>query len=302
LREQLKAIFASATQLAGNARTNETARLEAIQLLGLTSFAESGNRLLSLLTQDEPQSIQLASISALGHFAEPAVGAELTERWNTLTPRLRSEALRVLLARPERATALLNAIAAGTIRDSVLDSAQTKFLRNHNDKTVRQLATRVLDAKPATTRQQVIDSFMPALNLKGDAAHGKKIYEERCLSCHRLGGQGSALGPDLVTVKTTGKEKILVNVVDPNREVRPEFVSYVVDTKDDESYIGLIANETGASVTVRQAYGKEDVVPRTRISKMRSQGQSLMPEGLEAGLTPQDLADLIEYIETAEAK
>ena len=142
---------------------------------------------------------------------------------------------------------------------------------------------------------------MPALDLKGDFAHGKKIYEERCVSCHRLGGEGYALGPDLVTVKNTGKEKILVNILDPNREVRPDFISYVIDTKDDESFIGLVANETSTSVTLRQAYGREDVVSRSNIKKMQSQGQSLMPEGLEAGLAPQDLADLISYIETADA-
>jgi putative heme-binding domain-containing protein len=102
-----------------------------------------------------------------------------------------------------------------------------------------------------------------------------------------------------VTVKNTGKEKLLVNIVDPNREVRPDFISYVVETKDGESLVGLVANETSTTVTVRQAYGKEDIVPRAQIRKMRSQGQSLMPEGLEAGLTPQDLANLLEYIETA---
>jgi len=143
---------------------------------------------------------------------------------------------------------------------------------------------------------------MPALNVKGDAARGKKIYQERCISCHRLGGEGYALGPDLVTVKNTGKEKMLVNILDPNREVRPEFVSYVIETKDDESSIGLVASETATAVTLRQAYGKEDVILRANIRKMQSQGQSLMPEGLEAGLTPKDLADLLEYIETAEAK
>ena len=56
------------------------------------------------------------------------------------------------------------------------------------------------------------------------------------------------------------------------------------------------------SVTMRQAYGREDVIPRASIAKMQSQGNSLMPEGLEAGLRPQDLADLLEYIETAENK
>ena len=103
-----------------------------------------------------------------------------------------------------------------------------------------------------------------------------------------------------MTVKNTGKEKLLVNILDPNREVRPEFVSFVVETEDGESLVGLIANESSTAVTVRQAYGKEDVIPRSQIRKMRSQSQSLMPEGLEAGLTQQDLADLLDYIETAE--
>ena len=95
---------------------------------------------------------------------------------------------------------------------------------------------------------------------------------------------------------------MLVNILDPNREVRPDFVSYVVETKDEASIIGLVAGETGNAVTLRQAYGKEDVIPRANIRKMQSQGQSLMPEGLEAGLTPQDLADLLQYVETADAK
>jgi len=92
---------------------------------------------------------------------------------------------------------------------------------------------------------------------------------------------------------------MLVNILDPNREVRPDYMSYVIETKDDESYIGLVANETATTVTIRQAYGKENIINRPDIKKMQSQGQSLMPEGLEAGLKPQDLADLIEYVETA---
>ncbi|HEU0040378.1 MAG TPA: c-type cytochrome, partial [Verrucomicrobiae bacterium] len=135
--------------------------------------------------------------------------------------------------------------------------------------------------------------------LRGDAAHGKKIYEDRCISCHRLGGEGFALGPDLVTVKNTGKEKMLANLIDPNAEVRPEFVAYVVETKDDESLLGLVVNETETSVTLRQAYGRENVIPRANLTSMKSQGQSVMPEGLEAGLTPQAVADLMEYISAA---
>jgi putative heme-binding domain-containing protein len=275
--------------------------VEAVLLLGQTSFADSSSTLLSLLNLQQPQAIQLAAVSTLARFNDPQVGTELTKRWDSMTPRLRSEAVTVLLARKDRALALLQAIESGGIRVSALDTTQAKFLRNHRDLEVKKMATRILAAKPAGTRQQVVESFISALDLKGDVAHGRKIYEERCISCHRLGGEGFALGPDLVTVKNTGKEKILVNILDPNREVRPDYISYLVETKDDESTIGLIVNETATAVTLRQAYGKESVINRSDIKKMQSQGQSLMPEGLEAGMQQQDLADLIGYIETAEA-
>jgi putative membrane-bound dehydrogenase-like protein len=295
---KVQGIINSAKKTADDPRADEATRAQAIQLLGVTSFSQAGAELLDLLNLNQPQAVQLAAISTLAKFNDAEVGVELTKHWPTLTPRLRTEAVSVLLARPDRAKALLKAIAAGAIRPSALTTPQTKFVRNHSDKSVRELALKVLAAKPASTRQQVIDTYLPALDLKGNAAHGKKVYEERCISCHRLGGEGSALGPDLVTVKNSGKEKILVNVLDPNREVRPDYIAYVVETKDDESVIGLVVNETSTTVTIRQAYGKENVINRADIKKMQSQGQSLMPEGLEAGLTNQDFADLIEFIET----
>jgi putative membrane-bound dehydrogenase-like protein len=295
----VKEILAAAKKIAVDPKAAENTRVQAVQALGVATFAESGTTLVSLLDLQQPQPIQLAALSTLARFNDAAVGTELTKRWSSMTPRLRTEAITVLLARPDRVTALLKAIEAGTIRATDLTTPQIKFVRGHSDKSVRELAAKVLSAPQASTRQQVIDSFLPAINLKGDAVHGKKIYQDRCISCHRLGGEGHALGPDLVTVKNSGKEKMLVNILDPNREVRPDYMSYVVETKDDESYIGLVANETATTVTIRQAYGKENIINRSNIKKMQSQGQSLMPEGLEAGLKPQDLADLIEYIETA---
>ena len=129
---------------------------------------------------------------------------------------------------------------------------------------------------------------------------GKKIYLQRCSSCHRLGGNGYQLGPDLVTVKNTGKEKMLVNILDPNREIAPAYIAFQIETKDDESLVGIIASKT-TGITVRQAFGKEDTIMRSKIKSMQSQGQSLMPEGLEEGLKPQDFANLLEYISTADA-
>jgi putative membrane-bound dehydrogenase-like protein len=296
---KVKEILAVAKKTAVDANAVESTRVQAVQVLGVADFADASATLVSLLDLQQPQPVQLAALSTLARFNDAAVGPELTKRWDSMTPRLRSEAITVLLARAERVTALLKAIEGGTIRATELTTPQTKFVRNHSDKSVRGLAAKVLSTQLASTRQQAVDAFLPAMDLKGDSIHGKKIYQDRCISCHRLGGEGHALGPDLVTVKNSGKEKMLVNILDPNREVRPDYISYVVETKDDESYIGLVANETATTVTIRQAYGKENVINRSDIKKVQNQGQSLMPEGLEAGLKPQDLADLLDYIETA---
>lgn len=295
----LQGILQRAQVEAGNATTSESVRVAATELLAYTSYEDSGKLLLGLLAQTEPQPLQLAALATLDHFADAPIGPELTSRWAQLSPRLQAAALTALIARPERATALLQAIAAGSIRASVLNSSQTKLLTSYRDPAVRKLAVKVLAAQPASPRQAVIQSYLAALNLKGDTVAGKKTYEERCISCHRSSGEGSALGPDFVTVKTTGKEKLLTNIIDPNAEVRPEFVGYVVETKDDQSLLGLVVSENATSVTLRQAYGRQDVIPRTNIAKLHSQGQSVMPEGLEAGLTPQAMADLLEYISTA---
>ncbi len=298
----LKTIFERAHATALNSEAPEATRGQAIQLLGQTSYDESGDALLSLLDLKQPQTIQLAAISALDHFSAPPLAGELIQRWSTFTPRLRSETLAVLLKRPDRALKLLKGIQAGTIKTADLASTQIKSLQNHSDVAVKQLAAQVFVGLTSPKRQDVVDAFLPALNLKGDAAKGKEIYQTRCISCHRLGGQGSAVGPDLVTVKTTGKEKMLVNIIDPNREVAPNYTTFLIDTKDGQNLTGIIANENSASVTLRAAFGVETVVLRSNIAKMRSEGQSMMPEGIEAGLTPQDLANLLEYISTADDK
>ncbi len=297
----LKPVFALATKTASDNQSDEATRLQAIQLLALTRYADSGASLFALLDLHQSQAVQLAALHSLARFTDAQLGGKFVKRWPSFTPRLRSEVLTVLLARPERAGALLKAVEEGTIRRAELSSTQIKFLRTHADQEIHQQAAKLFGVTPTAQRPEIVSAFQPALNLTGDAAHGKTIYLERCSACHRSSGEGHLLGPDLVTVKTTGKEKMLINILDPNREVPPNYLAYLVETKNGDSVIGLIANETATSVTVRQPFGKEEAVLRANIQKMQSQEQSLMPEGLEAGLSHQQMADLLDYIATAQA-
>ena len=296
--ERLRPIVERAGRIAADRAQPVPDRVQAIELLALASFNQFGETLLSLLAFNEAQPVQLAALQTVGRFADPQIGAELTRRWGSLTPRLRSEALALLVARRERLPALLDAVEAGTIRKADFAGPQINLLMNHREAPLRARAVKLFTTANTSTRQEVIESYRAALTLPGDAAVGKKIYTERCAYCHRLGKEGFALGPDLESVRTTGREKLLIGILDPSREVPPQYLIYEIETKEGETQIGVLSSETSASVTLRQPFGKDLTIPRAQIASMRSRPQSIMPE-LEAGLTPQDLAGLLEYIATA---
>jgi putative heme-binding domain-containing protein len=188
----------------------------------------------------------------------------------------------------------MKAIESGLIQPTDLSSTQREQLRNHRDGAIRERALQWLPSVEAS--REVVAQFEAALDLEGNPVHGRRIFTERCASCHLLNGEGQAVGPDLASAKSSGKPKLLTSIIDPSREVPPNFFNYIIETKSGESLSGIITSESSASVTLRRAFGEESVVSRANIQQIQSSSLSLMPEGLEAGLTAQDLADLMEFI------
>ena len=293
---KLQPLLSRAQRIAGSSRAAMTNRALAVSVLGTADYSQGASALLPLLDAVHPSELQSAALKVLDRFPASELAGELIQRWPALTPSARPEAMLVLLKRPERIHALLAAIEKGSVSPAELSVAQQAQLRSHRDPAIREQAEKVLGRAPTAARQSVVEAFQPALALRGVTLNGRKTFQARCATCHKLGGEGHALGPDLATVRNAGREKILVNILDPNREVNPTYLGYAVETKDGESFSGLIVNENANSMTLRMAGGSETVVTRANIASMQSQGRSLMPEGLEEGLTAQDMADLLEFI------
>ena len=134
------------------------------------------------------------------------------------------------------------------------------------------------------------------MTVAGDVSRGQKLFTKHCSACHRVEGQGHEIGPNLATIKTRGPETILVNVLDPNAEVNPEYLNYAVLTADGRTITGMIASENANSITLRRAESASDTVLRDDIDQMQSTGKSIMPEGMEQSLDVQAMADLIAYL------
>ncbi|PYM14757.1 MAG: hypothetical protein DME18_06045 [Verrucomicrobia bacterium] len=297
---KLNPLFTRAKAMAGDAGVSDQIRAQAVQLLSMSSFDNAGETLSGLLGPGQKEPIQLTAVTALARFDESRVNDALLNHWSQLTPRVRSEVVSVMLTRPERILALFKAVGERNVSASEFTAQQLQMLRAHRDSKIREQTVHLFGAPPAVKRDDALKGFLPALQLRGNPANGKKIYLERCATCHRIGSQGNAVGPDLMTVKTAGNETLLVSILDPNREVAPRYLNYTVETKAGETFSGLIASESLSSITLRGPNGTDTALQRSQIARLLPSGQSLMPEGLEAGLTLQDMADLIEYLGVAD--
>jgi putative heme-binding domain-containing protein len=104
------------------------------------------------------------------------------------------------------------------------------------------------------------------------------------------------VGPELSSLAQKGADYLLTNILDPNLEVNPQFLNYVVLLHDGRTTSGMIVDESAASLTVQRADKERQSLLRSEIDQLRNTGRSLMPEGLEQSLSPQDMTDLLQYL------
>ena len=133
------------------------------------------------------------------------------------------------------------------------------------------------------------------LNLKGDAVRGKQVATA-CLTCHRIGGEGTDYGPDITAfAKMQTREVVLRSIIDPSADISNGFDGTVIKLKDGTEIHGLILS-SGDPVIVRSTAGVTQTVPAARIESRKSLGRSLMLSADQLGLAPQDLADVLAYL------
>lgn len=290
-------LFEQATQTASDVSAQPSMRIQAVQLLGTRPFGKVGLLLASLLEPPHAEEVRLASLQVFARYTNSSVPGELLTRWGQFSTRLKAEAVRALLTRAERIEALLGAVESGLVRASDLTSTQIEGLLRHPSESVRKRVAPVFSKAQLGPRAEELGKWQAALAKPGQAARGEAIYLERCASCHKSGTKGFAVGPDFATLRNAGPEKLLIHIIDPNREVAPQYVSTQVETKDGETISGIVIHESASVVMLRQAFGTEAVVPRPGILRITPQGRSMMPEGLESGLSIEAMSDLLAFIQ-----
>lgn len=302
--EQVQGFFKAAAATAHDEKRPIAERLDGLRLLGFGPFAIAEGPLQELLAPASPGELQRGAVRALALQEDARVGEILLSQWNSQGPEVRAEVLEALFARADRLRTLLDSIEQKKVLAAQLPLARVEQLRNHKDAELRKRALALLATRAAPARQKVIDEYKPALELKAEATRGKVVFKNVCSVCHRLEDEGKQVGPDLLAaLRNKTPDALLIDILDPSREVDPRYVNYIIETKSGKVVTGIIVTEGPTSITLRRANGEQDEVLRSEIPKdgILATGKSLMPEELEKQLKAQELADVIAYLQSVAA-
>jgi putative heme-binding domain-containing protein len=143
--------------------------------------------------------------------------------------------------------------------------------------------------------------FEPLLD-GGDAVRGRAVFfgaKVACAACHRVGHEGGLVGPDLTKVGAVraGRD-LLESVLFPNSTIAQGYDQYAVVTADGRTAGGVIARQSADTLVLRDSSGAEVRLRKDQVERLERQDTSLMPDGLERALTPDELRDLLAFLKS----
>ncbi|MBL9174097.1 MAG: ThuA domain-containing protein, partial [Verrucomicrobiales bacterium] len=290
------AVTRAEAQLANASLSDDVRGQVAVNLVGVRKLDPTiVPAVAALLGGEASPALQKRVVEALGSQADTAVA--IVPAFSKLPPETVEAAFGQIVKRADTVNAFLDAVAAKQVDLLKLGPARQHRLRTHPDAAVAKRANTIIDdlkGPEARQKDALLAKYTPEVVKPGNVDNGAKLYAANCAGCHVYKTVGRNLAPNLTGMGAHGPADLLVHILDPNRLVEPNFVSTLVETRDDQSYDGIIDRENAQEVVLRNATG--DFTLRTADIKSRaSTGRSLMPEGFEQ-LGADGLRDLLAYL------
>ncbi len=200
--------------------------------------------------------------------------------------------LRQLAARDDADESLRIAVMSSLPPDSTL-FAQLKA----NTAVPKPSIPPVVLSPSSSDRAQVISNYAGVEKLTGDSARGHHQFQTLCLPCHRLRDEGNEVGPDLGMVGSKPVDWLITAILDPSQAIEARYRAWTITLKSGETLDGLVSAETANNLVLRLPGGIDHAILRTDIASMTPSKLSLMPAGFESALKPQDLSDLLRWLQ-----
>lgn len=279
----------------------EDRRLAAMQALIALDAAGQVEPLGRLIADgSEAISLREKAVNALAGINSPAARAELVKHLPTVPARLQVAMAVGLAASREGAEALLRAIAEGKASARLLqERAVEGRLRNANPPRLSERLTELTKGLPPAD-QRIAELLRSRhrgfLSASADAARGAKVFEQHCANCHTLAGKGAKVGPQLDGIGIRGLDRLLEDIIDPNRNVDQAFRSTLILRTDGQLLQGLVLREEGAVLVVADEKGKEIRIDAADVAERKPSVLSPMPANLIEQIPEPDFYDLLAFL------
>jgi putative membrane-bound dehydrogenase-like protein len=285
-----------------NPQAPAEARARAIELLARNRHGDLPAILQSLLADAAVRGPALRALAVYSHAATPTA---ILKEYANFTESEKADAVMTLASRRTYAGALLDAIEKGTVPRSDVSILAARQILALNDKALAGRLEKVWGKiTPASKeRAALMKKWKEVLSegtlAKADATRGRVLFTKHCASCHKMFGEGQAVGPELTGSQRTNLDYVLENVLDPSAVVPNEFRLINFTTTDDRVVSGIVLRETKDAVTVRTA--NDTVILSTAdIAARKQTNVSIMPDGLFDQMKPDEVRDLISYLRSKE--
>lgn len=305
LANQLSQIFGDPEALKKSLATlkNQTAatdvRQKALRSLMAMRSEEASELLESLL--DEP-GLTLDVIRGYSTVENPVAPGVLLGKYKTLGPEHRKAVIETLASRKRYAEELVVAVKNKII---LRDEIPVHVARALKDMLGSRFVIVYGEFKPlGKDREMQIKKYKKLLApnaLAGaDASHGRAVFNKTCAACHLMYGQGGKVGPDLTGSNRANLDYILLNSIDPSYDVPDGYKMTTVITVDGRLINGVVAEEDGSKLVLKTAEQPRVVIGKAEIESRKISDKSIMPERQLDELKPQEVIDLIKYLQTTE--
>jgi putative heme-binding domain-containing protein len=294
------------TKLAQDSGRPEDLRLEAMSALPATAEPVD-TKLLKLL---------LANVDPAKPVSTRATAASVLAKSHLNEDQLLAVADRVHTAGPLEATRLLetfeqstNQLVGSKLLDDLKDCKSRSSLRAdvlqrvlaHYPQPVQDRGREFIESLQADLPKQRahLEQLMQTLG-KGDIRRGQAVFNSQkaaCSSCHAMGYLGGHVGPDLTSIGQVRTERdLLESIVYPSASFVRSFEPYVVRTRSDDEYSGVLRRDAPDEILLATGPTTEVRIARPDIVDIRPGTVSVMPAGLDQQLSPQELADLLAFL------
>lgn len=305
--EESKAGLAELIALARKLTPDDAApaenRAAGLRLLGAQKSLSSSDlkTVIALIDSPTPE-LALAALDALRRQSSPRVANLLLSDWEKRSPAVRTRLIDLLLSRDAWALTLIEAIEKGQVSGAEVSAPNQERLFASGNQDLRRRAEAALHKFRPQDRTKVIAEYEHIDELTGRVPYGAHVFRNTCAACHSFRGIGQSFGPDVGLFREKNVADYLEAILDPNAVIEPRFINYLVETKDGRRLAGVIAEETANSLILVQLGGARETLLRSEITRIEASKRSMMPDGLEASVSPQQMADLIKFLRSTEPK